>query len=98
MNEIKTTTTHHSTIGTATEAKAKILVVDDDLRLRQLLERYLAEQGFTVKAVPDSESMNRALTRELYDLLVLDLMLPGTSSNSARAVRYRVVSRHSTKT
>lgn len=77
MNEIKTTTTHHSTNGAATESKAKILVVDDDLRLRQLLERYLAEQGFTVKAVPDGESMNRALTRELYDLLVLDLMLPG---------------------
>ena len=72
MNEIKTTTTHHIASNAASESKAKILVVDDDLRLRQLLERYLAEQGFTVKAVPDSESMNRALTRELYDLMVLD--------------------------
>ena len=59
------------------EAKAKILVVDDDLRLRQLLERYLSEQGFAVKAVPDSQGMDRALERELYDLIVLDLMLPG---------------------
>ncbi len=55
----------------------KILVVDDDIRLRQLLERYLADQGFTVKAVPDATAMNRALDRELYDLIVLDLMLPG---------------------
>lgn len=55
----------------------KILVVDDDQRLRQLLERYLADQGFTVKAVPDGDGMNRALERELYDLIVLDLMLPG---------------------
>jgi len=59
------------------ESKAKILVVDDDLRLRQLLERYLSEQGFAIKAVPDAPGMDRALERELYDLIVLDLMLPG---------------------
>jgi len=55
----------------------KILVVDDDVRLRQLLERYLADQGFTVRAVPDAAAMDRALDREFYDLIVLDLMLPG---------------------
>ena len=55
----------------------KILVVDDDLRLRSQLERYLSEQGFTVKAVGDAAGMDRALERELYDLIVLDLMLPG---------------------
>ena len=59
------------------DTKAKILVVDDDLRLRQLLERYLSEQDFAVKAVPDAPGMDRALERELYDLIVLDLMLPG---------------------
>jgi two-component system, OmpR family, phosphate regulon response regulator OmpR len=57
--------------------KPKILIVDDDLRLRSQLERYLADQGFTVKAVADSAGMDRALERELYDLVVLDLMLPG---------------------
>ena len=57
--------------------KSKILVVDDDLRLRSQLERYLSEQGFTVKAVADAVGMDRALERELYDLVVLDLMLPG---------------------
>jgi two-component system phosphate regulon response regulator OmpR len=55
----------------------KILVVDDDIRLRQLLERYLTDQGFAVKAVPDAPAMDRALDREIYDLIVLDLMLPG---------------------
>ena len=59
------------------ENRSKILVVDDDLRLRQLLERYLSDQGFAVKAVPDAAGMDRALERELYDLIVLDLMLPG---------------------
>ena len=59
------------------ETRSKILVVDDDLRLRQLLERYLSDQGFAVKAVSDAQGMDRALERELYDLIVLDLMLPG---------------------
>ena len=60
-----------------TENKTKILVVDDDARLRDLLNRYLTEQGFSVRAVADANDMNRQLARERYDLMVLDLMLPG---------------------
>jgi two-component system, OmpR family, phosphate regulon response regulator OmpR len=59
------------------DEKDKILVVDDDRKLRDLLTRYLGEQGFAVKAVEGGEAMDRALARELYDLLVLDLMMPG---------------------
>ena len=59
------------------ELKTKILVVDDDLRLRDLLNRYLTEQGFAVRTVADANEMNRQLARERYDLMVLDLMLPG---------------------
>jgi len=55
----------------------KILVVDDDARLRNLLQRFLEEEGYAVKAVGDGEQMDRALSRELYQLIVLDLMLPG---------------------
>src|SRR5688572_22290446 len=55
----------------------KILLVDDDLRMRELLQRYLSEQGFMVKAVSDSAEMDAALMHEHPDLLVLDLMLPG---------------------
>jgi two-component system phosphate regulon response regulator OmpR len=55
----------------------RILIVDDDARLRNLLERYLDEQGFAIKAVADAAQMDRALTREHFDLMVLDLMLPG---------------------
>jgi len=57
--------------------RQKILVVDDDLRLRDLLKRYLSEQGFAVDTVPDAAAMDRSLSRVRYDLLVLDLMLPG---------------------
>ncbi|WP_153445901.1 osmolarity response regulator transcription factor OmpR [Vibrio algicola] len=55
----------------------KILVVDDDARLRSLLERYLTEQGFQVRSVANAEQMDRLLTRENFHLMVLDLMLPG---------------------
>jgi two-component system phosphate regulon response regulator OmpR len=59
------------------ETKTKIIVVDDDARLRELLNRYLTEQGFNVRAVTDGNDMNRWLARERYDLMVLDLMMPG---------------------
>lgn len=59
------------------DAKKKILVVDDDVRLRDLLSRYLAEQGFAVKVVSEASGMDKALAQERFDLLVLDLMLPG---------------------
>lgn len=57
--------------------RTKILVVDDDHRLRELLHRYLTEQGFAAKVVDGAEAMDRAMTRENYDLMVLDLMMPG---------------------
>ncbi len=59
------------------ELKTRIIIVDDDARLRDLLNRYLAEQGFSVRAVADGNDMNRWLARERYDLMVLDLMMPG---------------------
>ncbi|KTG29000.1 two-component system response regulator [Idiomarina sp. WRN-38] len=55
----------------------KVLVVDDDARLRSLLERYLTEQNFIVRVAQDSDQMDRLLTRENFHLMVLDLMLPG---------------------
>ena len=59
------------------ELKTRILVVDDDQRLRDLLVRYLGKEGFEVKAVADAAAMDKQLGRERYDLVVLDLMLPG---------------------
>ena len=55
----------------------KIIVVDDDLRLRALLERYLVEQGYIVRSVANFEQMQRLMEREHFHLVVLDLMLPG---------------------
>jgi two-component system phosphate regulon response regulator OmpR len=61
----------------ASSAPSKILIVDDDQRLRDLLRRYLSEQGFNVFLAENGPSMNKLWTRERFDLLVLDLMLPG---------------------
>lgn len=58
------------------DAKAKILVLDDDSRLRDLLQRYLTEQGFQVTVAETVQTLNRLWLRERFDLLILDLMLP----------------------
>jgi two-component system phosphate regulon response regulator OmpR len=58
-------------------APQKILVVDDDQRLRDLLRRYLGDNGFNVFVADSAQAMNRIWLRERFDLLVLDLMMPG---------------------
>ena len=55
----------------------RILVVDDDVRLRELLQRYLSEQGYSVSTAADGAAMDRELAASRFDALVLDLMLPG---------------------
>lgn len=54
----------------------RILVVDDDARLRALLQRFLEEEGFVVRVCHDGKQMDKLLQRELFSLIVLDLMLP----------------------
>ncbi len=55
----------------------RIVVVDDDSRIRDLLRRYLTQEGFEVLLAEDAKALNRLITRETIDLIVLDLMLPG---------------------
>ena len=56
---------------------AKILIVDDDPRLRSLLKCFLIKKGFEVECVGDAEQMTRNLKRSFYDLIILDWMMPG---------------------
>lgn len=60
-----------------TERLPKVLIVDDDPRLRDLLRRYLGENGFQVYVTENGASMNRLWVRERFDALILDLMMPG---------------------
>jgi two-component system, OmpR family, phosphate regulon response regulator OmpR len=62
---------------TTKDAPPKILVVDDDVRLRDLLSRYLGEQGFQVSVLADARDLDKKLQRDPPHLVVLDLMMPG---------------------
>jgi two-component system OmpR family response regulator len=61
----------------AMESTDHILVVDDDAEIRTLLTRYLEKNGLRATAVGDGRAMWQALDRGRFDLVVLDLMLPG---------------------
>ncbi len=54
-----------------------ILIVDDDAEIRNLLRDYLERNGMRAEAVPDGRAMRAALQNKRFDLVVLDLMLPG---------------------
>jgi two-component system phosphate regulon response regulator OmpR len=60
-----------------TEAEPHLLVVDDDRRLRELLRRYLADSGFRVTGAADAVEARAQLASFAFDLVVLDVMMPG---------------------
>ena len=64
-------------MATTSTRTDKILVVDDDARIRDLLRRYLTQEGFEIMIAEDGKALNRILLRETVDLIVLDLMMPG---------------------
>jgi len=65
-----------------------ILIVDDDLEIRQLLARYLSEQGFQVTTAESGSKMSQALAKRAPDLVVLDVMLEDASGlDLCRALR-----------
>ncbi|GAB4262996.1 MAG: response regulator [Pararhodobacter sp.] len=58
-------------------APTHLLIVDDDERIRELLKRYLIKQGFMVTAARDAAQARRLLNGLAFDLIVLDVMMPG---------------------
>ena len=75
----------------ADHERARLLVVDDDAELRELAEAYLTQQGFDVSAVADGAAMDARLAQEKFDLLILDLMLPGEDGLSiAKRLKGRI--------
>jgi two-component system phosphate regulon response regulator OmpR len=59
------------------EHKSHILVVDDDDRLRDLLKRYLAREGHDATTAKDAAHARRLMQTMSFDLIVLDVMMPG---------------------
>lgn len=67
---------------------AHILIVDDDKRLRELIGRFLGEQGFRVTLATDAKDARAKLGSISFDLLVLDIMMPGeTGLELTRSLR-----------
>ena len=65
-----------------------VLVVDDDDRLRELLRKYLSENGFLVSTARDAGDARARLVGLAFDVIVLDLMMPGESGlDFARSLR-----------
>jgi two-component system phosphate regulon response regulator OmpR len=61
------------------DAEPHLLVVDDDARLRDLLRRYLSDSGFRVTGAADAKEARAQLASFAFDLIVLDVMMPGES-------------------
>lgn len=61
------------------DALKHILVVDDDTRLRSLLQRYLRDQGFLVTAAENAEQADSLLGYYAFDILIVDIMMPKVS-------------------
>jgi two-component system, OmpR family, phosphate regulon response regulator OmpR len=55
----------------------KVLIVDDDLKLQQLLKEYLGGNGFSVGTLPDGSRVMETIRSEAPDIVILDVMLPG---------------------
>ncbi len=67
--------THSATINNFSDAH--LLVVDDDDRIRDLLNRYLSKNGFRISTAADAQAARKLMSRLTFDLLVLDVMMPG---------------------
>ncbi len=69
-------------------ATPHILIVDDDPRVRKLLGRYLSDEGFLVSEAADGTEMRRHMSAAEFDLVLLDLVIPGEDGLSlAREIR-----------
>ena len=74
-----------------TQCDAHLLIVDDDERIRGLLQKFLMRHGFCVTAARDAAHARRLLAGLEFDLLVLDVMMPGEDGISlARDLRQRI--------
>ena len=68
-----------------------ILIIDDDSRIRTLLQRFLSEQGFRVSTAADAADARKTLDGLAFDLLIVDVMMPGeTGTELTQALRSKL--------
>lgn len=68
---------YYGSMSNSSPSHATILIVDDDREIRDLLSQFLKKHGYHAHTVADGQQMHHQLTQSEYDLIVLDLMLPG---------------------
>jgi len=66
-----------ATIDQLNETTPHVLIVDDDTRIRQLLRKYLADNGYRATTAADAREAYEKMVMLSFDLLVLDVMMPG---------------------
>ncbi|MDR6757739.1 two-component system phosphate regulon response regulator OmpR [Mycoplana sp. BE70] len=80
-----------TTVERLSDDAAHLLIVDDDKRIRELLSRYLTGEGFRVTVASDADEARRKLQGLDFDLIIMDLMMPGESglqlTQSLRSIR-----------
>ena len=64
----------------------RIIVLDDEAELRNMLQRFLRGHGFDVRIAEDGKRLDRYLEREPFDLLVLDLMIGEEASATSSSI------------
>ena len=78
-------------LGPMPDDAPHLLIVDDDTRIRELLQKFLSGKGFRVTVAADAAEARRKLEGLDFDLLVLDVMMPGETglalTKSLREIR-----------
>ena len=86
-------TTNHNELRTTPAPAgtgAHILIVDDDVQIRQLAAKLLREHGYRVSMARDGREMSQSLETAAFDLIILDIMLPGGNGlDLCREIRSR---------
>jgi len=78
-------------LNAGVEGPAHILVVDDDARIRDLLKRFLSRNGYLVTVARDAGHASRLLQSLAFDMLVIDVMMPGEDGFSlTRRIRNEI--------
>jgi two-component system, OmpR family, phosphate regulon response regulator OmpR len=77
--DAKSTEFRHILSSVMGDPEPHLLVVDDDARLRELLRRYLTDNGFRITTAADASEARSQLAGFAFDLVVLDVMMPGES-------------------
>ena len=66
-----------------------VLVVDDDPRICRLLTRFLSAEGYVVESASNGQAMRQAMSARVFDLVILDLRLPGGEDGLSLAQQLR---------